>query len=109
MFGDAATSFKALAASANDLALDRPDVAFATKDLCRHVAEPTRHAVERLKHLVRCLIGVPHVVWMFVFQPEVHELVASVDTDFAGCTHPRRCTSGGCGPSRPTPHKELVV
>ena len=48
-----ATSFRALAARANDLALDRPDVAYATKELCRAFASPTKRSILQLKRLVR--------------------------------------------------------
>ena len=44
---------------------------------------------------MRYLIGVPRLVWTFGYQEPCNELVASVDTDFAGCIITRRSTSGG--------------
>ena len=89
------TLYRALAARANYLALDRPDVAFATKELCRCFATPTHEAYTALKRLGRYLIGTARVVWDFSFQAPCETLIASVDTDFAGCLATRRSTSGG--------------
>ena len=88
-------TFRAVAARANYLALDRPDIALSTKELCRHFATPTRAAVDLLRRWVRYLIGVPRLVWTFGYQEPCNDLVASVDTDFAGCIITRRSTSGG--------------
>ena len=90
-----ATTFRAFAARANYLALDRPDVAFATKELCRCFASPNKAAYDALRRLGRYLVGCPRLVWDFRFQSPCSTLVASVDTDFAGCLSTRRSTSGG--------------
>ena len=90
-----ATDFRAMAARANYLALDRPDIAYSTKEVCKCFANPNSDAMAALKHLVRYLCGCPTIVWYFNYQPTCNVLVASVDTDFAGCLSTRRSTSGG--------------
>ena len=89
------TTFRALAARANYLALDRPDISFATKELCRCFAAPAKAAYEALRNLGRYLVGCPRLTWEFCFQRPCESLIASVDTDFAGCLSTRRSTSGG--------------
>ena len=59
---EAATTFRALVAHANDLAQGRVDLAYATKELCRECSAPTTDSTTRLKRVVRYLIQVPHLV-----------------------------------------------
>ena len=77
------------------MALDRPDVAFATKELCRDVSAPSKHSIDKLKRLVRYIVGLPRLVWLFPYQEPADALDTYVDTDFAGCLRTRRSTSGG--------------
>ena len=90
-----ATTFRALAARANDLALDRPECAYATQELCSFFATPTTTSVEQLKRWVKYLVGAPRLVWAFNFQSSANKLTTFVDTDFGGCHVTRRSTSGG--------------
>ena len=92
---EAATMYRALSARLLYLSMDRPEVAFAAKELCRHFAHPTKVGVDALKRAVRFLVGLPRLVWQFPFQPRIDELKVYVDTDFGGCQHTRRSTSGG--------------
>lgn len=89
------TQFRALAARGNHLALDRPELAYASKELCRHFSQPGRNAVLALKRLVRFIIGAPRLVWKYEFQKPTETLRTYVGTDFGGCVHTRRSTSGG--------------
>ena len=91
-----AVLFRATAARANYLALDRPDVAFAAKELCRRMSAPRRKDKVALRRLCRYLLGAPRVVYDFHRLRGGEPLRVYADTDFAGCPHTRRSTSGGC-------------
>ena len=88
--------FRATAARANYLALDRPEVAFAAKELCRRMSEPRRRDKVALQRLCRYLLGAPRLVYRYRSVPAGLPLQVYADTDFAGCAHTRRSTSGGC-------------
>ena len=88
--------FRATAARANYLALDRPEVAFAAKELCRRMSEPRRRDKVALQRLCRYLLGAPRLVYRYRPVPADLPLQVYADTDFAGCAHTRRSTSGGC-------------
>ena len=92
---DQLTTFRALAARANYLALDRMDIAFSDKELCREVSRPTSDSFVRLKHLVRYLVNAPRLVYVYPIEDPADEIRVHIDTDFAGCIHTRRSTSGG--------------
>ena len=94
--GEETALFRATAARANYLALDRPEVAFAAKELCRRMSAPRRRDLAALRRLCRYLLGVPRVVYHFRPLPAGLPLQVHADTDFAGCIHTRRSTSGGC-------------
>ena len=88
--------FRATAVRANYLALDRPEVAFAAKELGRRMSAPRQRDKAALRRLRRYLLGVPRVVYRFRPLPPGLPLQVHADTDFAGCIHTRRSTSGGC-------------
>ena len=88
--------FRATAARTNYLALDRPEVAFAAKELCRRMSEPRRRDKVALQRLCRYLLGAPRLVYRYRPVPAGLPLQVYADTDFAGCAHTRRSTSGGC-------------
>ena len=92
---EAATMYRALSARLLYLSMDRPEVSFAAKELCRHFAHPTKLGVQALKRAVRFLVGMPRLVWQYPFQPRTDKMRVFVDTDFGGCQHTRRSTSGG--------------
>jgi hypothetical protein len=87
--------YRALSARANYLAQDRIDISFSSKELCRMFAVPTHASYAKLKRLVRYLVGVHRLVYVFDFQdcPTCADIYT--DTDFAGCKETRRSTSGG--------------
>jgi len=89
------TTSRAAAARANYLAADRPDVQFSAKEICRCMSSPTASAWAALKRLVRYLVGLPRLVFVFPDQ-EVAAVDAYADTDWAGCARTRKSTSGGC-------------
>ena len=62
-----APAYRALAASANDLAKDLPDSSHATKEP-RGCFQPTRTVVERLQRRVRYVVGKPRRRWRFASQ-----------------------------------------
>ncbi len=89
------TAFRAAAARANYLAADRPDVQFSAKEVCRWMSSLTASAWAALKRLVRYLVGLPRLVFVFPDQ-EVDAVDAYADIDWAGCARARKSTSGGC-------------
>ena len=93
--GEAATMFRALSARYLYLSMDRPECAFSAKQLCQLFACPTTKGVEALKRAVRCLVGMPRLVWDFPCQASITNLKVCVDTDFACCHTTRISTSGG--------------
>eukprot|EP00969_Alexandrium_andersonii_P217877 9624346-Alexandrium_andersonii.AAC.1 len=59
------------------------------------MAAPTTADWAALVRLIRYLVVRPRCVYHFPWQDEGATLCAYVDTDFAGCLHTRRSTSGG--------------
>ena len=92
-----ATTFRALAARANDLALGRPDLGYTAKELCREFAQPTSDSADRLQRLVQYLGHPRRLVWNVCFEDETTKYTVYVDTDFAMCHKTRRTASGGGG------------
>ena len=90
-----ATLYRALSARANYLAQDRPDIAYSTKELCREFAVPTRDSYAKLKRVVRYLLHLPRLVYVYDWQELPTNIDMYTDTDFAGCKSTRRSTSGG--------------
>ena len=107
---EAATMYRALSARLLYLSMDRPEVSFAAKELCRHFAHPTKIGVQALKRAVRFLVGMPRLVWHYQFQTRTDKMRVFVDTDFGGCQHTRRSTSGGIAMvgSHPIKHWSLT-
>ena len=93
-----ATTFRALAARANDLVQDRADLYFAAKELCKSFAAPNEQSLIKLKRLGRYFAGRKRLVHKYELAttPATH-IDVFCDTDFAGCAVTRRSTSGGCG------------
>lgn len=87
--------FRALAARCGYPSLDRPDMAVAAKELCRAFARPTRKDVEALEHVTRYLVHTPRLMYDYKCVDINNSMEVFVDTDFAGCQHTRRSTSGG--------------
>ena len=59
--------YRALTARCNLLAQDRTDVGCSSKELRREFAVPTRNSYAKLKRLVRYLVGVPRLVYTFMY------------------------------------------
>ena len=109
LLGAAETSlFRATAARANYLALDRPEVAFSAKELCRRMSAPRQKDRVALQRLCRYLLGMPRLVYCYRPVPAEPPLQVYADTDFAGCVHTRRSTSGGCATMGWPPAEALV-
>ena len=90
-----AKSFKSLAAVLNFLALDRADLQFAAKELMRRLSAPREIDEARLKRAVRYLLGTPRIVLRIPWHSGSSEVVAYVDSNFAGCPTTRKSTTGG--------------
>ena len=90
-----ANAYRRAVARLNYLAQDRMDIAYATKELARTMSAPKPGCVVKLKRMLRYLKGRPrcHVVMHWQTMPK--EIVAYVDSDWAGCLRTRRSTSGG--------------
>ena len=90
-----AKSFKSLAAVLNFLALDRADLQFTAKELMRRLSAPREVDEARLKRAVRYLLGTPRIVLRIPWHSGSSEVVAYVDSNFAGCPTTRKSTTGG--------------
>ena len=82
------------------LSYTRPDMAYATKELARGLQQPTVKHQKKLKHLIGYLKGTKH--YKFCISPTVQlrddnmplDIVASTDSDWAGCHSTRKSTTG---------------
>ncbi len=90
-----ASQFRALAARANYLAQDRPDIQFAVKEVARRMARPTTADWSLLKRLARYLVVALRSVTHYYWQTRPSTVDTHVDSDWAGCKHTARSTSGG--------------
>ena len=90
-----ATSFKSLAAVLNFLALDRADLQFTAKELMRRLSAPREIDEARLRRAVRYLLGTPRIVLRIPWHAGSSEVIAYVDSNFAGCPTIRKSTTGG--------------
>ena len=89
------THYKSIVARANYLAADRPDIQYAVKGAAKRMSAPNAPDMQLLKRLGRYLKGAPGAVQLFVWQEQPAELVAYVDSDWAGDKAGRKSTSGG--------------
>ena len=90
-----ATLYRALSARADYLAQDRPDIAISNKELCREFAVPTHDSFCKQKKVVRHLLHLPRLVYVYNWQELRENINMYTDIDFAGCTSTRRSTSWG--------------
>ena len=96
--GEDLVRYRSVVATSNFIAQDRPDVRFAVKELYHEMARPTCASWRKLKKLARYLKGQPRVVQKIKLDVDGFgdEVKIIVDSDWAGCTHTRRSTNGGC-------------
>ena len=80
----------------------RPDLSFAVKELARSLQGPTSECMSKLKHVLRYLQGTKgfkHKLRPSITLPSYEkpspDIIAYVDSDWAGCHTTRRSTSGG--------------
>ena len=94
--GPAARVYRRTVARLNYLAQDRADLAFATQEVARTMSAPSTKDVVKLKRILRYVRGHhPRRRQLIEWQELPVQLVAQVDSDWAGCTRTRRSTSGG--------------
>jgi len=89
--------FRRVAAVLNYLAADRPDIQYAVKEVCRGMAGPLERHQKMLKRVARYLLDKPRLVMNFgeSQEAEFETIEGFCDTDWAGCRHTRKSTSGG--------------
>ena len=87
--GPAARLHRRTVARLNYLAQDRADLAFATKEVARTMSAPSTKDVVKLKRILRYVRGHPRGRLLFEWQELPVQLVAQVDSDWAGCTRTR--------------------
>ena len=93
--GPAARLYRRTVARLNYLAQDRADLAFTTKAVACTMSAPSTKDVLKLKRILRYVRGHPRGRLLFERQKLPVQLVAQVDSDWAGCTRTRRSTSVG--------------
>ena len=76
-------------------------MAFAAKELCSRMLALCEGDLRALRRLARYLPGAPQDFYHFSRQDAV-DVDTRAGTDGAGCTVPRRSTSGGCAYAAPT-------
>jgi hypothetical protein len=96
VYGEEATSFRAIAARLNFLAMDSPDIMYPVKEICREMSRPKRRSWRAIKRLARYMLGRKAVVWRYEWQSDQEVLRVYADSDWAGCSRTRKSTSGGC-------------
>ena len=83
------------AAKCNYIGLDRADVCFAAKEVSRKMSSPSKSDMDHIKRLIRFLRTHQRFVVTYGWQSAPKEVVAMVDSDWAGCRITRKSTSGG--------------
>ena len=80
----------------------RPDLSFAVKELARSLQSPTSECMSKLKHVLRYLQGTKGFkhklrpsISLPAYEKSSIDILAYVDSDWAGCHKTRRSTSGG--------------
>ena len=96
VYGEEATSFRAIAARLNFLAMDSPDIMYPVKEICREMTKPKRKSWKAIKRLARYMLGRRAAVWRYEWQAHQEVLRVYADSDWAGCSRTRKSTSGGC-------------
>ena len=91
------TAYRMLAARMNYLSQDDPTVQFPSKEVCRRMSNPEERDFQVIKRIARFMQGISAVRWKFEWQTErdATELRVFADSDWAGCLHSRKSTSGG--------------
>jgi hypothetical protein len=94
---DLTKRFRRVAARLNYLAVDRPDIQYGVKEICRGMAVPLVRHDKMLKRMARYLLDKPILVITFgaIDEAEFETIEGFCDTDWAGCRHTRKSTSGG--------------
>ena len=87
--------YQSIAARLNYLSLDRPDVGFSVKELMRRMSAPYDANLVALKRVVRYLLSMPRVAYLYHWAPLSDELVVFGDANWAGCPRSRKSTLGG--------------
>ena len=91
----AASKYRRGAALCNYLAQDRCDIGYATKEVARWMSKPRMVDELHLKRLIRYLRHHPRGVYKYSWQQPIGKLQCFTDSDWAGCVHTRKSTSGG--------------
>ena len=92
-----ATKVRRGIARVNYMAQDRPDLSAVAKTMSQHMAKPHEGVVPLLKRCVKYLKRFPTASLLVPrgVPPDVQELVAWTDSDWAGDVDSRKSTSGG--------------
>ena len=87
--------YRRAAALCNYLSQDRCDIGYATKEVARWMSKPRMVDELHLKRLIRYLRHHPRGVYKYSWQQPMGKLQCFTDSDWAGCVHTRKSTSGG--------------
>ncbi|PKU80138.1 Retrovirus-related Pol polyprotein from transposon TNT 1-94 [Dendrobium catenatum] len=89
------TLYRQLAGSLQYLTLTRPDISFAVNKVCQHMQNPLIIHFNDLKRLLRYIQGTLHF-GISLFANSKLNLLAYVDSDWAGDSSDRKSTTGYC-------------
>ena len=95
LIGEEARLFRGVAARLNYVGPDRPDMRFAVKEAARLMCAPRKCDWRILRKIGRYLINRPRLALIFNWQRRPCQLDGYSDSDWAGCAHSRKSTSGG--------------
>ncbi|XP_019078979.1 uncharacterized mitochondrial protein AtMg00810-like [Vitis vinifera] len=87
------TMFRSLAGALQYLTITRLDLFFSVNSIFQFMHAPTEDHFGALKRILRYVKGTPHH-GLQLHQQSTHDILAYSDTDWAGCLHTRRSTTG---------------
>ncbi|XP_071699848.1 uncharacterized mitochondrial protein AtMg00810-like [Rutidosis leptorrhynchoides] len=89
------TYYRVIIGSLMYLTASRPDIMFATCLCARYQVNPNTFHLTAAKRILRYLLHSPNLgIWYS--NNEKFDLVAYIDSDYAGCKINNKSTSGGC-------------
>ncbi|KAI3735214.1 hypothetical protein L6452_14704 [Arctium lappa] len=89
------TAYREMIGSLMYLIVSRPDIMYSTCLCARYQSEPKESHLIVVKRIFRYHKGTPNLSLWYP-KDSGFDLIGYSDSDFAGCKHDRKCTTGGC-------------